>query len=88
MFRTQRNINLCSFIVICSDSCACISAILNKDNKICEIRDDLIRFPNKIKQMWIPDHSNIAGNEKSDKCAKQVTSFPAVLENIHDKEKL
>ena len=68
--------------IICTDSQSAVNAIANAGNSntlISNIRDKLIKHPNKIKIMWIPGHAGIVGNEFADKAANQVSLTPTLL---------
>ncbi|XP_049318608.1 uncharacterized protein LOC125780366 [Bactrocera dorsalis] len=67
--------------IVCTDSKSCIGAIEspeNTQNEIVAIRNNLLKYPNKLKLMWIPGHTGISGNEKADAAAKNAANTPTI----------
>ena len=63
--------------VICSDSKSSMDAVKNISNNthiITNIRDLLIKYPRKLKLMWVPGHANIKGNEFADRAAAEANN--------------
>ena len=71
--------------IVCTDSKSTIEAvkkISNNSETITQIRDSCIKNSKKIKIMWIPGHSNIAGNDLADAAAKSASSQSQVNYNV------
>jgi len=74
--------------LICSDSKSSVKAvenIQNNDRIVSFIRDACIRYPKKIKILWIPGHSGIKGNELADLAANDAHRVPCCLHPTFNK---
>ena len=82
---------LSSKLVICTDSLSVVRAVSNPNHNsklINNIRDLLIRNPNKIKLMWVPSHIGILGNEYADNAAKACDKSPIFTFDVFSKKDL